>query len=155
MNKKTPQKGQSALKTVRKKSRKMKSAVVKTKVPKGLKRLVIHTPGYIRETVDHTVWEQPTPLSELNIGDEIITACGWNGYIDEIGYSPTFGLDFVSLKDKHGNGHRTVLAKAVYRIGDGKNDENYIFEANARKNRTRQATAASAEGDETDWKENE
>lgn len=151
MKKKTPQKSESALKTVRKKSRKMKSAVVKTKVPKGLKRMVIHTSGYIRETVDHTVWEQPTPLSELNIGDEIITACGWNGYIDEIGFSPTLGQDYVGLKDKHGNGHRAVLAQAVYRIGDGKNDENYIFEANAKKNAKRIATSASE--DNSDWEE--
>jgi len=117
----------------RKKSKKMKTSTAKNKVSKNKKRITIQKPcllipGRMKNIV---VWEDPTPFDDVFEGDEVVTACGYHGFVDSKWPNSTYRS--ISVIDMHGHGYRTVLAEAIIKISDGKNDPEYIYELDQRK----------------------
>jgi len=146
---------QSLLKTVKteKKPKKVKSdSVTKTKkvksITKGLKKQTIQKesiafPGIM---INVDIWNKYTPIDDVNIGDEIITACGYHGFVT--GKQP----DHISILDTKGYGYRTVVKEAVFRLGEGKNNPDYVHEMKLRKMSKKRGNVSTIE---TDYEEDE
>lgn len=108
----------SILKTVKPKRKYTKTKTPKTKTPKiSNKKLEIqfpshNFPGQIRTYV---IWDSPTNPLELKIGDEVITACGYNGKIVSFGENINVGK-YATILDLNLTGYHTVMLQAIIKL---------------------------------------
>lgn len=114
-------------------------------VAKKLKKLTIQRdsvafPGII---LNVTIWQDFTPFENINTGDEVITACGYHGFV--ISKNNETKFPYVCLNDIHGNGFRTVTIEAIHRLGEGKNNPDYIHEMKLRKMSKQRGNVATIE----------
>jgi len=131
----------------RKTSKKMKTTTAKNKVSKNKKRITIQKPctlipGRIKDIV---IWEEPTPFDEIFEGDEVVTACGYHGFVDS--KWPNSIYPSIALIDMHGHGYRTVMTEAIIKISDGKNDPEYVYEMERRKASKKQGNISTIVSD--------